>query len=208
MPWQFGVDYEGVGWGSEQPVWDEQLVVRGLLQDHVKESGGTKWIIISTGIFTSFLFEEIFGVVVKREDGVLVRALGGWENSVTVTMPGDIGLLTADILFSDDEKEVGNQILYTSGETVSYGRIAEVVETEISKWNIGLKVEREVWSVEKLKGDLEADKEDNIKRYRVVFAKGDGVSWDEGKTWNVKKGIETLDVEGWVKKNLRRKFGV
>jgi hypothetical protein len=32
VPWQFGIDYEIVGRGSTQPVWDEQLDVRDMLR--------------------------------------------------------------------------------------------------------------------------------------------------------------------------------
>jgi hypothetical protein len=95
IPWQFGVDYDIVGRGSAQPVWDEQLDVREILRNQK----GTEWIIVSTGIFMSFLFEEFFGVVEGLGGDVVVRALGGWENQVTVTTPRDIGRLTAEIVF-------------------------------------------------------------------------------------------------------------
>jgi hypothetical protein len=54
VPWQFGVDYERVGRGSAQTVWDEQLDVREILNTQ-KE---TEWIIVSTGIFMSFLLKR------------------------------------------------------------------------------------------------------------------------------------------------------
>ncbi len=56
---QFGVNYDVVGKGSGQPVWDEQYDVRTLL----REQNVTEWVIVSTGIFTSFLFEPAFDVV-------------------------------------------------------------------------------------------------------------------------------------------------
>lgn len=46
FPWQFGVDYDVVGKGSGQRVWDEQLDVRHLL----RQQNATEWVIISTGI--------------------------------------------------------------------------------------------------------------------------------------------------------------
>ena len=59
VPWQFGVDYDVVGRGSGQPVFDEQYEVRQLLRAQRR----TEWVIVSTGMFTSFLFEPAFGVV-------------------------------------------------------------------------------------------------------------------------------------------------
>ncbi|MFB9915781.1 NmrA family NAD(P)-binding protein [Gluconobacter kanchanaburiensis] len=52
VPWQFGVDYDVVGRGSGQPVFDEQSDVRDMLRCQ----SATRWIIVSTGIFTSFRF--------------------------------------------------------------------------------------------------------------------------------------------------------
>jgi hypothetical protein len=82
FPWQFGVDYDIVGRGSGQPVFDEQYAVRQLL----RSQQNTEWVIISTAMFTSFLFEPAFDVV--NMERKLIRALGSWEIKVTVTSPG------------------------------------------------------------------------------------------------------------------------
>nr|VUD24182.1 oxidoreductase [Salmonella sp. NCTC 7297] len=84
FPWQFGVNYDVVGKGSGQPVWDEQYDVRTLL----REQNTTEWVIVSTGIFTPFLFEPAFDVVNLAQK--TINALGGWEMQVTVTSPADI----------------------------------------------------------------------------------------------------------------------
>jgi threonine dehydrogenase-like Zn-dependent dehydrogenase len=52
VPWQFGVDYDVIGRGSPQDLFDEQLDVRDLLRGQSR----VQWLIISTGMFTSFLF--------------------------------------------------------------------------------------------------------------------------------------------------------
>ncbi|KUJ15969.1 putative isoflavone oxidoreductase [Mollisia scopiformis] len=194
VPWQFGVDYDVVGRGSAQDLFDEQSDVRDLLRNQK----GTEWIIVSTGMFTSFLFEAYFGVVDFQSssgDEMVVRALGDWENKVTVTTPEDIGKLTAMVVF--EEPKIKNRVVYTAGETVSYGRVAEIVESVLGK-----KVKREVWSVEKLKEDLKSDPNDSLKKYRVVFAQGKGVSWDMEKTFNVQRGIEVQDVESFAREKL------
>lgn len=65
----------------------EQLDVRDLLRSQSR----TQWVIVSTGMFTSFLFEPAFGVVDLAHD--TVRALGAWENAVTVNAQRGIELM-------------------------------------------------------------------------------------------------------------------
>ncbi|EPE35334.1 NAD(P)-binding Rossmann-fold containing protein [Glarea lozoyensis ATCC 20868] len=194
IPWQFGVDYDIIGRGSGQPVWDEQLDVRDLLR---AEGHETKWTIISTGLFTSFLFEPSFGIVGVEGGKIVVRALGGWENRVTVTSPGDIGRITAEVVLG--EWEEGSRILFTAGDTVSYSRLAQALEEKL-----GVEVGRVLWDVEFLERELRDDPDDNMKRYRVAFAKGRGVSWDKERSFNVEKGLEVVDVEDFVERNMER----
>ncbi|TVY27428.1 Isoflavone reductase PCBER1-like protein [Lachnellula hyalina] len=191
VPWQFGVDYDIIGRGSAQTLFDEQLDVRDLLRAQDK----TEWVIISTGMFTSFLFESSFGVVDLSAGHAIVRGLGGWKNKVTVTTPGDIGKLTAEILFT--EPRLRNQVVYTAGETISYGELADLVESVTSR-----KVHREEWSVEAMKARLKEDPDDVLQKYRVVFAEGKGVSWDMEQTFNAQKQIETEGVRSWALQNI------
>ncbi|KAG0651983.1 isoflavone reductase [Hyphodiscus hymeniophilus] len=195
FPWQFGVDYDVIGRGSAQTLFDEQLDVRDLLRGQ----SGTEWVIVSTGMFTSFLFEGYFGVVdLEAEDGRgVVRALGSWENKVTVTTPDDIGTLTARIVFA--EPAFRNEVVYTAGETIEYGTLADLVDELL-----GRTVVREVWTVEGLKRELAKDPKNPVKKYRVVFAEGRGCYWDKEDTFNAKKGIEVQDVRDWTQKNLRK----
>lgn len=189
VPWQFGVDYDVIGKGSAHDLFDEQLEVRHLLRSQDR----TGWIIISTGMFTSFLFEPSFGVVDLAHGAV--HALGSWENAVTVTTPEDIGALTAEIIF--EEPPIINQVVYTAGDTIKYGRLADIVESVL-----GRKVQREVWTVPELKDHLAKDPDNPIKKYRVVFAEGRGVSWDMNKTFNAQRGIEVVDVQRWAHEHL------
>ncbi len=103
VPWQFGVDCDAIGKGSAQDLFDEQLEVRILL----RSQQATEWIIISTGMFISFLFKPSFGVIDLSANAV--HALGSWENAVTVTTAEDIGKLTAEILFA--EPRIANQVV-------------------------------------------------------------------------------------------------
>ena len=125
MPWQFGVDYDVVGRGSGQKVFDEQSDVRDML----RRQTATQWVIVSTGMFTSFLFEPAFGVV-DLEHGK-VHALGSWHNRLTITTSDNIGRLTAVILAYEPYAQ--NEVVCVAGDTFSYTRLADMVEQHIGR---------------------------------------------------------------------------
>ncbi|KAL8718390.1 MAG: hypothetical protein Q9225_004465 [Loekoesia sp. 1 TL-2023] len=189
-PWQFGVDYDIIGPDAAGGLFREQCEVRQLL----RAQEATKWTIVSTGMFTSFLFEAFFGVV-DRADGVagkeiVVRALGSWENKVTVTTPEDIGRVVAELVLRDEKTGV----VFTAGDTVSYQQVADLVEQKIGN----KKVQRELWDLEYLRSELGQDPENAIKKYRVVFAEGKGVSWEKEVTVNQLRSIQTVDVKSFL----------
>ncbi len=190
FPWQFGVDYDVIGRGSAQDLFDEQLDVRDLL----RSQNCTEWVIVSTGMFTSFLFEPSFGVVDLAQN--TVHALGSWDTAVTVTTPEDIGILTAEIIFANPR--IINSIVYTVGDTVTYTQLANIVDSVLNR-----KVQRVEWSVPQLKDELAKDPDHPIKKYRVVFAEGKGVSWETGKAFNVQQKIEVTDVTRWAREHLK-----
>jgi hypothetical protein len=207
IPWQFGVDYDIVGRGSAQDLFDEQLDVRDLLRSSLLTQDKTKWIVVSTGMFTSFLFESWFGVVdlspSPDSDGnvvPIVRALGSWENEVTVTTPDDIASITAAIV-SEAQTDAGatllNSVVYTAGDTISYRALAEVVASVTGK-----QVQTQEWSLSQLKAELEEDTSDTIKKYRMVFGEGRGVAWSKDKTFNYTKQMNVTDVEKWLRHRL------
>ncbi|MFX5956811.1 NmrA family NAD(P)-binding protein, partial [Acinetobacter baumannii] len=57
FPWQFGVDFDAIGRGGPQDLFDAQLDVR----DYLRSQAEMDWVVISTGMFTSYLFEPEFG---------------------------------------------------------------------------------------------------------------------------------------------------
>ncbi len=189
FPWQFGVDYDVLGRGSPQPLFDEQLDVRDLL----RAQRAVRWVIISVGMFTSFLFEPAFGVV-DLDRGV-VRALGSWDNAVTVTTPEDIGRLTAEIVLA--EPEFADEVVYLAGDTVTYERLADMVGRVL-----GRPVAREVWTLSELMDALGREPDDTLRRYRAVFATGRGMAWDKAQTFNARRGLRTTDAEGWLRAHL------
>jgi hypothetical protein len=185
FPWQFGVDYDIVGRGSGQPVFDDQYEVRQLL----RSQASTEWVIVSTGMFTSFLFEPAFDVV-NLQRGT-IHGLGSWDTKVTVTTPEDVGKLTTDILLA--EPRIANEVVYVAGDTISYGRLAEVVERVT-----GRQFEKTAWTLDKLGADLATSPGDVMARYRAAFARGDGMWWDKATTYNERQGLRTTDVEEYL----------
>ncbi|CAN7717639.1 aromatic alcohol reductase [Caballeronia sp. LjRoot29] len=189
FPWQFGVDYDVIGRDSPQDLFDEQLDVRDLL----RSQNQTEWVIVSTGMFTSFLFEPSFGVVDLAQN--TVNALGSWDIGVTVTTAGDIGALTTEIVFA--EPRIVNQIVYIAGDTVTYRQLADSIDKLLD-----LNVRRTEWSVPELKRELADDPENSIKKYRAVFAEGKGVAWDKLQTFNAQRGIAACGLEDWMRASL------
>ena len=184
FPWQYGMDYDAIGRGSSQDLFSEQLDVRDLLRGQ----STTRWVIVSTGLFMSFLFEPAFGVV--GEGMEVITALGGWDNEITVTVPRDIGRAIAEVLFGDEDV-LG--VVYVAGETASYGQIAGIVET-VKK----VKVRRELATVEQLDQELKADPDNGMKKYRAVFGKGKGVAWPMEKTFNVQKDMQFCGITQYL----------
>lgn len=185
IPWQFGVDYDVVGRGSGQEVFDEQSDVRDIL----RSQSATEWIIVSTGMFTSFLFEPAFGVV--DFDQAAVHALGSWDNRLTVTTSEDIGRLTAAILAH--EPPVRNEVVYVAGDTFTYSQLADMVER-----HLGRDVERVLWGMDRLRAEVEAHPGDGMRKYHLGFARDTGVAWDKERTFNAVQGIEVVDVPAWL----------
>lgn len=190
VPWQFGVDYDIVGKGSGQPVWDEQYDVRELL----RAQNTTDWIIVSTGIFTSYLYSSDFGIVDLKEK--IVHALGNWNYKVTVTTPEDIGRLTAEIVFF--VPKIKNEIVFVAGDTLSYEALANITERVV-----GEPFKRELISMSDLTKAIAQDENNVAARYRIAFARPDGVAWEKTSTFNFSQNLEVSDVQDWLLKNMR-----
>ncbi|KAI7773185.1 hypothetical protein LA080_011630 [Diaporthe eres] len=185
FPWQFGVDYEEIGEGSAQDLFDEMLQVRRLLRSQTR----TTWTIISTGLFMSYLFIADFGVVDLEYR--TVRALGSWNNTVTVSTPQDIGRLTAEMVFVPDGTL--NKVVYIGGDTISYGQLASVLD-ETFRENF----KREEWSLPFLKDRLAANPSNLWYKYQCIFGDGKGISWDLTRTLNGQRDISMTTVSDYI----------
>jgi hypothetical protein len=191
FPWQFGVDYDITldGHGL-MPLFGAQKSVRDLLRQQA-QTCNVKWTIVSTGIFTSFLFEPFWGIV-ESEGRIKVKALRNWQHKVTVTDVHDIGRVMGRIVAGDIDGE--NEVLYVAGDTVSYGDLADIIGRVSGK-----EVEKEEWSIEYLEEEVKKDPEDGIKKYRLVFAR-DGVWWDKKGTVNEELGMGMMGAEEYARK--------
>ncbi|QKS14914.1 aromatic alcohol reductase [Curtobacterium sp. Csp2] len=189
FPWQFGVDFDVIGRGSPQDIFDSQLDVRDLL----RSQQDTEWVIISTGMFMNYLFDADSGMVDLPND--TVNALGTVDTAVTVTTPEDIGALTAEILFT--EPRIRNEIVYVAGDTITYGRLADTLQSVL-----GRPFTLQVWSEPQLMDELRADPDNMTRKYRAVFSQGRGVAWDKADTFNARRGIPTTNLPDWIGSNL------
>lgn len=189
FPWQFGVDYEEIGEGSAQDLFDEMLQVRRLLRSQTR----TTWTIISTGLFMSYLLLADFGVVDLETR--TTRALGSWDNKVTVTTSHDIGRLTAEMVFVPDGTL--NEVVYIGGDTVSYGQLADILDQVFDK-----SFNREELDLPFLKTRLAANQSNLWYKYQCIFGDGKGISWDMEKTLNAQRNIPMTNVRTYVKENI------
>lgn len=145
-------------------------------------------------MFTSFLFEPIFGVVDLENNAV--KALGSLDTQVTLTTPDDIGALTAEVVFV--RPMIRNEIVYLAGDTVTYGEVADTLQTVL-----GRPFAKAEWTVPDLKAELAQDPDNHIMKYRAVFAEGKGVAWPKRDSFNEKRGIDVTTAEEWIRENLR-----
>ncbi|KAK5058659.1 hypothetical protein LTR84_010923 [Exophiala bonariae] len=203
MPWQHGVNYDAIGRDGGEGLFSEQVDVRDLL----RSQSATQWVIVSCGIFMSFLFEEYWGVVVKKQQAVgeggsagqegtriRVTALNSWDDIITVTTAEDIGRCAAELVLDSDAPR--DRPVYIAGDTLTYRAFADTLQSVT-----GVEVVRDVWPVDYLRELSRNDPDDKLKKYRVVFAEGTGLSWPVEGTWSSERGFEMQRVADWVRKN-------
>lgn len=189
LPWQWGLDFEAVGAGSAHDLFDEQLAVRKRLG----EQTATDWLVVSTGLFTSFLFIPEFGPVDLPNR--TLRCLGSWDTSVSLTTPHDIGIMAAELVFQPDQGDKKRNVVYIAGDTVTYDRVATLVQQRFP----GESFRKEAWDLDLLKRRLTEKPGDKLLKYQNVFAAGRGVAFDLAKTANVQRGIPLEGLESYLK---------
>ncbi|KAH7025039.1 uncharacterized protein B0I36DRAFT_332437 [Microdochium trichocladiopsis] len=199
FPWQFGMDYDTIGRGSAQDLFDEQLAVRDCLRGD--RTGLVDWTIVSPGLFMSFLFRPDFGVV--DIPGRTVRALGSWDEKITITDVTDIGVAVAEAVFHPAEDDNSGQhngsVLFIAGDTLSYREIADLVDQRFAT-DGRAQFERQLWDDEALARQREVDGDIVMFKYRSTFAKGKGVAWEKDDTFGAKRGLKMVDVKTYLER--------
>ncbi|TRX94817.1 hypothetical protein FHL15_004278 [Xylaria flabelliformis] len=186
FPWQWGIDYDVVGPGSAQDLFDEQLEVRKLL----RAQNEVDWVIVSTGLFVSFIVVPEFGPADLQAR--TLRALGSWDTRLSVTTPRDIGRVAAEIVYNP--QNIHRQVVFAAGDTVSYEDVKRLVEKRFGgEWK------SELWDMQTLRQRLEANPNDNWVKYQNVFGAGIGVAWDMADTVNAQRGMEMQTVEDYLR---------
>lgn len=176
------------------------LQVRKLL----RAQSNTKWTIISTGLFMSYLFLPEFGVV--DLENKTVRALGSWQNKITVTTPHDIGRMTAEMVFVAPEggrTVVDERVVYIGGETISYGQLADLLDdifsrSEGEEGEEGEHFKREEWTLSHLCEKLAKDPGNLWYKYQCIFGDGKGIAWGLDTTFNGQRGMEMTTVRDYI----------
>ena len=189
IPWQFGMDYDAIGPGNSEGLFDGMLQVRGLL----RSQSSTEWTIISVGLFMSYLFLASFGIV--DLENKVVRALGSWETRVTVTTVGGIGTMTAEAVYRPGDD--AGQVVLVGGETTSYQNLADLLDA-----TYGVRFKREVWDVPFLKQKTGENPDDLMAKYRFVFASREGIAWDIERTLNHRRGIRLPGIREYMAEEL------
>lgn len=185
VPWQFGMDYDAIGAGSSQDLFDEQLGVRAML----RQQDAADWTIVSTGLFMSFLFAPAFGVVDLAAR--TVRGLGSWDTRITLTTPEDIGRATAEVVL--DPRGIRNQCVYVAGDTLSYAQVGDLLDGRF-----GTRFRRELWDADELARQMREQPDSAMAKYRDTFAQGRGVAWGQEKTLNRARGMAMTDVKAYL----------
>ncbi len=165
------------------------------MRDLLRSQHETEWVIISTGIFMSYLFEPDFGVVDLQNN--TVHALGSIDNTMTLTTPDDIGMLTAAIVFKTPR--IRNEIVYIAGDTLTYAEVADKLQSAL-----GRPFSCTEWSEQYLMDKLTLTPQDMMSKYRAVFAQGRGVAWSKEQTFNERHNIPVTNVDTGLMQTLSR----
>jgi hypothetical protein len=191
VPWQFGLDYEAIGRGYKQYMFDEQLDVRDLL----RSQSATRWCALSTGLFSSVLFPPVSGLVDMEHKVVYV--LEDWNNRFTTTTPEDIGKFTAEIVLGRERDALFEKgPICVAGDTVSYQDVADIVEE-----TTGQRFTRKLLTLKQTDDELQA----GLTAAGVchnVLARGRGILFDKADLWVPRAGVKTATLREFAPKYL------
>ncbi|KAL2855390.1 hypothetical protein BJY01DRAFT_204551 [Aspergillus pseudoustus] len=191
VPWQFGMDYEAIGRGYKQYMFDEQLDVRDLL----RSQNNTRWVALSTGLFSSVLFPPLGGLV--DIENRVVYGIGDWNRQFSTTTPEDIGKFTAELVLGPERDTVFavNGPVYVAGDTVSYNDVARIVE-DIT----GASFTRRLLTLEETEHDMvNTELLTPARICRNVLARGRGVLFQNADLWTPSAGLRVSSLSDFAK---------
>ena len=82
---------------------------------------------------------------------------------------------------------------------MTYRQLADVAD-RVS----GRQLRRVERTVPQLEAELAEDPENALKKYRLAFAQGRGVSWHPSRTFNDQRGLRLTTVEQWAREHVAR----
>jgi predicted ester cyclase len=90
---------------------------------------------------------------------------------------------------------VDNQVIFVAGDTFTYHELADTVDQVL-----GRTVERVLWTVPALQTDVAAHPDDTMRKYRLAFARADGVAWPKEQTFNFERNLAIEDLATWLRR--------
>ncbi|KIA75551.1 NmrA-like family protein [Aspergillus ustus] len=195
VPWQFGMDYEAIGRGYQQYMFDEQLNVRDLLRAQTG-SNNTRWVALSTGLFSSVIFPPIGGLVDMEKR--VVYGVGDWNRQFSTTTPEDIGKFTAELVLGPERDTLFavNGPVYVAGDTVSYNDVAHIVEDVA-----GQSFTRRLLTLEETEHDMNTELT-AARICRNVLARGRGALFQDTDLWTPSAGLKVSSLDDFAKRYL------
>lgn len=84
-------------------------------------------------------------------------------------------------------------MVYIAGDTLTYRELADLMQAH---W--GVEVNRVLLDKERLQAEVRNHPHDVGAKYRLAFARPDGVAWDKANTFNARQGMAATTAGQWL----------
>lgn len=84
-------------------------------------------------------------------------------------------------------------MVYIAGDTLTYRELADLLQAH---W--GVEVNRTLLDSARLQEAVRNHPHDVGAKYRLAFARPDGVAWDKAATFNARQGLLTTTAGQWL----------
>ena len=170
IPSEFSVDTEAAGEGHALArLYREKRYIAEALK-----ASELDYLQVVPGLFGELLLSPFGGVDIAN---LVVTAPYSFDTRVTFTAKPDIGRITAALLLSD----VHRSRVRISGDTMSYGQIADTIERLTGK-----SVQRKVWTAKEIDAAIAESGEAGSVRAELAKFLGEGRAawWEPTSAWN------------------------